>query len=847
MRKHIVIAAAAIASLASCTQELPTPTPAATSVIFTATIEQTPDTKTILDGNDVKWKTGDNISINGVTFTADATDPTRATFTKSDTQDDPVSPYRAYYPSTIFDGTTATLPAQQTYTEGEFSNNPMYATSTSNSLAFKNICGVLAISLTSGDIATLKSIRISSSSKNLCGPFTIDDNSNAVLTSADGTSAVELVLPTAQTLTSTASTFYIAVPPTTYPDLTISLSSDGTNYTESLTTKPGATIAISRNTIYCISSGKYSPVTPSLPTGALPGTFTVNTSGSAIHFSQGNLWLNTASPRIWSFETNQYDYPKSYNVSHLGHFLWTKDITECTIGMPLLERKASDILFTNDPSDATKPCSTFTVNGTTGQWRALTADEMAYLFNTRPMKYGKPRYSYDMNGTEIESVKYTGIFLYPDDYSGEIVSSTMTWADINAAGIVFLPNSNYLYNKTTPYLNTGTGYHYYWLSTKKASTDKPYTLSVAKSGFINPNDDQPQDEDYAFALRLVTAETGTQPTNYTINIATPTNGTISVSPLYAHEGETVTITATPDSGYQTETATVTTGDSTPVTCTPDTDDPNTFTFTMPASAVSITVTFQQSSSLPTGALPGTFTVNSSGKTVHFSQGNLYYDGTSWGFESNQYDYRTWPNKAASIEGNTSTSTPSNNVGLFYWNVDWQKAILESYSKDGSGEGDLFFANGVISGWVTLSATEWNFLMQRGRVNIWNDPYPVGYATVMGIHGLILLPDMFIDPNKNNGNNSFCKFSTSPTWDQNVYSTLEDWSSMENAGAVFLPAVGQRNQWNDAQPGSYGKYWFSSSTDATKADIVEFDSSNVHPDNPVGRDFAYAIRLVTVAE
>jgi len=66
------------------------------------------------------------------------------------------------------------------------------------------------------------------------------------------------------------------------------------------------------------------------------------------------------------------------------------------------------------------------------------------------------------------------------------------------------------------------------------------------------------------------------------------------------------------------------------------------------------------------------------KRVRFTKGNLYWDGSKWQMENNQYDYRTREGKNACINGVISTDgTPAGHVGLLYWA---QKAE-NSYCKD----------------------------------------------------------------------------------------------------------------------------------------------------------------------
>lgn len=82
-------------------------------------------------------------------------------------------------------------------------------------------------------------------------------------------------------------------------------------------------------------------------------------------------------------------------------------------------------------------------------------------------------------------------------------------------------------------------------------------------------------------------------TKYAVTTAATENGTVAVDKETASEGETVTITTTPDAGY--EVATVTAGDAVV------TGANNTYTFTMPAKAVEVVVTFKTKTVVDTNA------------------------------------------------------------------------------------------------------------------------------------------------------------------------------------------------------------------------------------------------------
>ena len=78
-----------------------------------------------------------------------------------------------------------------------------------------------------------------------------------------------------------------------------------------------------------------------------------------------------------------------------------------------------------------------------------------------------------------------------------------------------------------------------------------------------------------------------EPTTYTVTVTPPTNGTISASKTTGiNEGEAITLTVTPASGYQLETLTVKDASDNTVTVTDN-------KFTMPASNVTVSATFTE--------------------------------------------------------------------------------------------------------------------------------------------------------------------------------------------------------------------------------------------------------------
>ncbi len=226
---------------------------------------------------------------------------------------------------------------------------------------------------------------------------------------------------------------------------------------------------------------------------------------------------------------------------------------------------------------------------------------------------------------------------------------------------------------------------------------------------------------------------------------------------------------------------------------------------------------------------GKFSVGAE-KKVYFSKGNLRYESGTWSFFDNQYDYYTsysadaWDKFGWSTSANTygmNTSTTSDDYSGDF--VDWGATIGE--------------------GWYTLSKDEWVYLFQTRT----NAASKYGYATVAGKYGIIILPDEFTDPNNNGGSRAFVGSSTT-SWSANIYSA-ENWSYMESAGAVFLPAAGYRSGDSVYDAGTYSYYWSSTAVDENIAYAeniaydVNFNSDGLNADDGDGRCCGHSVRLV----
>ena len=137
---------------------------------------------------------------------------------------------------------------------------------------------------------------------------------------------------------------------------------------------------------------------------------------------------------------------------------------------------------------------------------------------------------------------------------------------------------------------------------------------------------------------------------------------------------------------------------------------------------------------PTDCIAGVFSV-ADNKQIFFSKSNMKYnsDNKTWGFMDNQYSY---------LNSNNGTRD------LLRWSE---------------------YTGLSISEWSLLSQSEWEYLLGLAEDSRANATSLRKWITVEGVNGLMILPDG-------------CSVSLD-----------SEWSTLESAGAVFLPAAGHLNK------------------------------------------------------
>jgi hypothetical protein len=261
---------------------------------------------------------------------------------------------------------------------------------------------------------------------------------------------------------------------------------------------------------------------------------------------------------------------------------------------------------------------------------------------------------------------------------------------------------------------------------------------------------------------------------------------------------------------------------------------------------------------PTGAINGLFSVSAS-QQVYFSQGNLQYQASTntWKFAENQYDY------IGDANSNIS-STYSGWIDLFGWGTSgynhgavcyqpWSTSTSNSdyyaYGNyqynlyDQTGQADWGY-NAISNGgntegqWRTLTYDEWQYVIDN-RPTLSGIRY--AKANVNNVNGVIVLPDDWSSStySLSNTNSSGASYSSNTI-------TASQWISLEQHGAVFLPAAGLRSGTSVIGVGSGGNYW-PASCNGSSACSVFFSEYDLYTSSYASRFYGWSVRVVCPAE
>ena len=217
------------------------------------------------------------------------------------------------------------------------------------------------------------------------------------------------------------------------------------------------------------------------------------------------------------------------------------------------------------------------------------------------------------------------------------------------------------------------------------------------------------------------------------------------------------------------------------------------------------------------ALSGVFYVSPT-KKVRFSPGNLYWNGASFAFESDQ--------RAG------ATAWDPEHVSHFYWSATAENAVAENYVDDGA---DLttakFFADALSADWGTLTLDEYDYFRNRYAPNMVGDGYN-RYVTIDGVSlaGFVIAPEGATEKVKSSY-------------------TAEEWAAAEKAGFLLYAPKGERHGTSITTVGRYGNYWGNADNAYHHPAYFYFITDVQGGCGPTNDscDNGYCVRLVTVVE
>lgn len=474
---------AGIVMLAGCKREYGT-------VTLGANIDNGRDAKVYIDDLTPCWHNNDLIRVNNQTCTTSAALGSSAQITDVVESNH----YRAIYPADIVGDVdisssstiAVTLPREQIYEVDSRGDQkvkvPMGAYSDNESLTFHNLCPLIKVVVSNrmGNDFNLSRITVTAATAYLSGlcsaSVTGSPNDHiGTMVSSSASHDVSLVFPAGNRPTigrgdRDTYVYYIVAPEFEEDNLNIKLYSTR-GYFASF--EKSAPLRHNRMAIVNLTVEQWEEYDPSSDDGVLPGTFSVSAT-QQVHFSQGNLQY-CANANTWRFAEHQYDYigiDNSYTSSTYGGWidLFGWGTSGWNSGAVCYQPWSTSTSYSdyypggsyiNDLTGAYAEADWAWHNAISNggnmahKWRTLTHSEWDYLFHTRTnasAKYGTG------NINNVGSYEVCGLIILPDswtlpsgcsftsgiaDYSLNSYTASQ-WAQMEAAGAVFLPAAGYL-------------------------------------------------------------------------------------------------------------------------------------------------------------------------------------------------------------------------------------------------------------------------------------------------------------------------------------------------------------------------------------------------------------------
>ena len=233
---------------------------------------------------------------------------------------------------------------------------------------------------------------------------------------------------------------------------------------------------------------------------------------------------------------------------------------------------------------------------------------------------------------------------------------------------------------------------------------------------------------------------------------------------------------------------------------------------------------------------GVFSISDNRK-VHFAKGNLQYQESTNTWRIAEQPWEVVGNKNMYI----SLDSYKGWIDLFGWgNSGSPTEIYRSVDESPYDWGKNNISNGGGRTWFTINAFELEYILSERNTH---SGIRFAKGKVNGVNGLILLPDDWDGSifNLQDANNLNAKFTSNKI-------SLDDWNGkFDQAGAVFLPAAGRRDNITVSEVGSCGYYYTGFYYTGIKA-RVWFDNKGMSNNVAVNNEHVgHAIRLVCPVE
>ena len=226
----------------------------------------------------------------------------------------------------------------------------------------------------------------------------------------------------------------------------------------------------------------------------------------------------------------------------------------------------------------------------------------------------------------------------------------------------------------------------------------------------------------------------------------------------------------------------------------------------------------------TNYVPKPFSVSSKHQ-VYFSPGNLQYqpNATTWRFASQQVDYLGSANRNAALtyDGWIDLFGWSTEEGFSYFGVSTDTAA-NYYTGTFKDWGCKQIGKDKPNTWRTLTMDEWSYVTTKRK----NCHALIGCAQVMGVKGLILLPDDWQCPDGITFKSGFYESEDKAGYGAHQNIDEAKWIALEHAGAIFLPAAGFRMGIDVGNTQVDAFYWSSTANGTNTAYYTFFSAGKV---------------------